>query len=73
MDADEQLLRRAYAAFNARDVDAPWQKDALSMEFAAWGRVWPTTSSLERPLDGDIQTASVRLEAGPAWTRIGSQ
>ena len=43
------------------------------MEFAAWGRVWPTSTSLERPFDGDVQTASVRLDAGPAWTRIGRQ
>jgi hypothetical protein len=62
-----------YLFANARDVDTPWQKDALSLEFAAWGRVWPTTTSLERPFDGDVQTASVRLDAGPAWTRVGRQ
>jgi hypothetical protein len=62
-----------YLAANARDLDAPWQKDAIGMEFAAWGRVWPTSTSLERPFDGDVQTANVRLDAGPAWTRIGRQ
>jgi hypothetical protein len=35
--------------------------------------VWPTTSSFERPFDGDVQTANVRLDAGPAWTRVGRQ
>ena len=62
-----------YLFANARDVDAPWQKDSIGIEFAAWGRAWPTQSSLERPFDGDLQTANVRLEAGPAWTRLGRQ
>src|SRR4051794_10136829 len=30
-----------YLFANARDVDAPWQKDSIGLEFAAWGRVWP--------------------------------
>src|SRR6478752_7472460 len=63
----------AYLFANARDVDAPWQKDSIGLEFAAWGRYWPTDSSMERPFDGDVQTASIRLDAGPAWTRIGRQ
>jgi len=62
-----------YLLANARDVDAPWQKDAIQLEFAAWGRVWPTSTSLERPFDGDVQTASVRLQAGPAWAALGRQ
>lgn len=62
-----------YLFANARDVDAPWQKDSIGLEFAAWGRVWPTDSSIERPFDGDVQTANVRLEAGPAWARLGRQ
>jgi hypothetical protein len=62
-----------YLFANARDVDAPWQKDSLGLEFAAWGHVWPTTTTLERPFDGDVQTASVKLDAGPAWTRLGRQ
>jgi len=62
-----------YLFANARDIDAPWQKDSIGIEFAAWGRVWPTDSSIERPFDGDIQTASIRLEAGPTWARVGRQ
>jgi len=62
-----------YVFANARDVDAPWQKDSISLEFAAWGRVWPTKSTIERPFDGDVQTAAIRLEAGPAWARFGRQ
>jgi len=63
----------SYLLANARDVDAPWQKDAIQLEFAAWARVWPTSTSLERPFDGDVQTASVRLQAGPAWAALGRQ
>ena len=55
-----------YLFANARDVDTPWQKDSIGLEFAAWGRIWPTDSSIERPFDGDVQTANIRLEAGPA-------
>jgi len=62
-----------YLSANARDVDAPWQKDAISIEFAAWARLWPTRSSLERPFDGDVQTANVRLQAGPVWAAVGRQ
>ena len=62
-----------YLFANARDVDAPWQKDAIGVEFAAWGRLWPTESSSERPFDGDVQTANVRLDAGPGWARLGRQ
>ena len=62
-----------YLYANARDVDAPWQKDAIGVEFAAWGRYWPTKSELERPFDGDVQTASVKVDAGPAWARLGRQ
>ena len=62
-----------YLFANARDVDAPWQKDSIGLEFAAWGRLWPTDSSIERRFDGDVQTASIRLEAGPAWARLGRQ
>jgi hypothetical protein len=62
-----------YLFANARDVDAPWQKDSIGIEFAAWGRYWPTNSSIERPFDGDVQTANVRVEAGPTWARLGRQ
>lgn len=62
-----------YLFASARDVDAPWQKDAIGVEFAAWGRLWPTESSMERPFDGDVQTANVRLDAGPGWARLGRQ
>lgn len=62
-----------YLFANAGDVDAPWQKDSIGIEFAAWGRYWPTSSDIERPFDGDVQTANVRLEAGPASLRLGRQ
>jgi hypothetical protein len=62
-----------YLSASARELDSPWQKDAISLEFSAWARVWPTTSSMERPFDGDVQVASVRLQAGPGWAALGRQ
>ncbi|HTQ06957.1 MAG TPA: hypothetical protein VMI54_24030, partial [Polyangiaceae bacterium] len=62
-----------YLLVNARDVDSPWNADAIDLEFAAWSRVWPTASSFERPFDGDVQTANAAYHAGPAWVRFGRQ
>ncbi len=62
-----------YLLADARDVDSPWHKDALDLQFSAWGRVWPTATSFERPFDGDVQTANVGYHAGPAWVRLGRQ
>src|SRR5262249_18327353 len=41
-----------YLRIDARDVDAPWKKDSLRVEFSAFAQVWPTSSSYERPFDG---------------------
>lgn len=62
-----------YLFADARDVDAPWREDSLDVEFGAWGRLWPTDSELERPFDGDVQTASIRYRHGPVWVRLGRQ
>jgi hypothetical protein len=62
-----------YLSVNARNVDAPWDDDSVDLEFAAWGRLWPTSSNYERPFDGDVQTASIRYDGGPAWARLGRQ
>jgi hypothetical protein len=62
-----------YLSVNARRVDAPWQKDSVDLEFSAWGQLWPTSSDYERPFDGDVQTASVKYDGGPAWVRLGRQ
>jgi len=62
-----------YLFANARDIDAPWQKDSIGIEFAAWGRYWPTDTSLERPFDGDVQTANVKLDVGSCFARLGRQ
>lgn len=62
-----------YLAVAARDVDAPWQQDALELELSAWGQLWPTSSSVERPFDGDVQTANLALRAGPLKLRVGRQ
>jgi hypothetical protein len=45
----------------------------LDLDFGAWARAWPTDSRLERPFDGDVQTASIRYSVGPFWARLGRQ
>jgi len=62
-----------YLRANAQDLDSPWDTDSIDLEFAAWARLWPTKSDMERPFDGDVQTASVRYRNGPAWVRLGRQ
>jgi hypothetical protein len=70
---DSAVPINEYLSVNARDVDAPWDDDSLDLEFQAWGRLWPTSSSYERPFDGDVQTASIRYDSGPVFTRLGRQ
>jgi hypothetical protein len=62
-----------YVFADARNIDSPWHEDSIDFEVAAWGRLWPTTSSFEPAFDGDVQTANVRYHAGPAWVRLGRQ
>ncbi|HEX2877676.1 MAG TPA: hypothetical protein VHP33_40785 [Polyangiaceae bacterium] len=62
-----------YLFVQARDVDAPWQRDAVDLELSAWGQLWPTSSGFERPFDGDVQTANVAVRAGPVTLRLGRQ
>jgi hypothetical protein len=62
-----------YLRIDARDVDAPWRKDSVRVEFSAFAQVWPTSSSYERPFDGDVQVASIRYDGGPAWVQLGRQ
>ncbi|HEY6077200.1 MAG TPA: hypothetical protein VIW29_00260 [Polyangiaceae bacterium] len=62
-----------YLSARADAIDAPWQKDGLDLQFAAWGQLWPTSSDYERPFDGDVQSANVRLRLGNVWLRLGRQ
>jgi hypothetical protein len=73
VDAETALPVSEYLTVSARDVDAPWQKDSIELEFSAWGQLWPTNSNYERPFDGDVQTASLRYDAGPVFARLGRQ
>ncbi|HEY3117852.1 MAG TPA: hypothetical protein VGK54_14005, partial [Chloroflexota bacterium] len=57
----------------ARDLDPPWGRDNLDLEFAAWGRAWVGDRNTERLLDGDIQTANVRYRYRPIAVRLGRQ
>ena len=72
--SDETALPLSeYVFADARDIDSPWHDDSIDVEVAAWGRLWPTSSNLEPLFDGDVQTASLRYHAGPAWVRLGRQ
>lgn len=62
-----------YLLIRAADVDSPWHQDSVDLELSAWGQLWPTSSDYERPFDGDLQTASLRYRAGPAWLKLGRQ
>lgn len=62
-----------YLSLSASGVDAPWQEDAVDLELSAWGQLWPTSSTLERPFDGDLQTANVGLRRGALSLRAGRQ
>ena len=73
VEEETALPIHEYLFVNARGADTPWDEDSVDLEFGAWGRLWPTSSSYERPFDGDVQTASVRYDGGPAWVRLGRQ
>jgi hypothetical protein len=62
-----------YLSARADAIDAPWQKDGVDLQFAAWGQLWPTSSDYERPFDGDVQSANVRLRLGDVSLRLGRQ
>src|SRR5688572_12151317 len=73
VDTETALPITEYVFADARDLDSPWHDDSIDLEMAAWGRLWPTTSGFEPVFDGDVQTASLRYRAGPAWVRLGRQ
>lgn len=62
-----------YVSVRAARLDAGPLKDGLDLEVSAWGRLWPTDSEIEQPLDGDVQTAFATLRHGPGFARLGRQ
>jgi hypothetical protein len=62
-----------YIFLSATDLDTSWRKNSVDLELAAWARFWPTTTSLEQPLDGDVQIASVTYRQSAARLRFGRQ
>lgn len=73
VEAEEAAPLHQYISLDARDVDAPWQKDSVDVELSAWGRAWLGSAPDERSFDGDVQTASLRYRQGPFWLRAGRQ
>ncbi len=62
-----------YIALDAYNLDTGLGQDSVDLELSAWARAWLGASDLERPFDGDVQTANVRYHAGPAWVTVGRQ
>lgn len=62
-----------YVSMRAQNIDVSGLKDGLGFEVSAWTRAWPTTSRLEQPVDGDVQTAFATLTQGRYAARLGRQ
>jgi hypothetical protein len=73
VDTDTAAPVHEYFSVRAQRLDAGPFEDGLDLEVSAWGRLWPTDSERERPLDGDVQTAFATLRHGPGFMRFGRQ
>jgi hypothetical protein len=73
VDTDTAAPLHQYVSVRAQRLDVGPLQDALELEVSAWGRLWPLESNLERPLDGDVQTAFATLRRGPGFARLGRQ
>jgi hypothetical protein len=73
VDTDTVVPFHEYVSVRAQRLDMGPLKDGLDLEVSAWGRLWPAESDLERPLDGDVQTAFATLRHGPGFARLGRQ
>jgi hypothetical protein len=70
---DSAVPVHEYVSVRATRLDAGPFTDGLDLEVSAWGRLWPTDTDLEQPLDADVQTAFATLRHGPAYARLGRQ
>jgi hypothetical protein len=73
VETDTALPFHEYVSVRAQRLDAGPLRDGLDLEVSAWGRLWPTRSDYEQPLDGDVQTAFATLHHGTAFARLGRQ
>jgi hypothetical protein len=73
VDTETAAPVHEYVSVRAQRVDAGPLEDGLDLEVSAWGRLWPTETAIERPLDGDVQTAFATLRFGPGFLRLGRQ
>jgi hypothetical protein len=62
-----------YAQVRAQNLDSPWHTDSVDIEISGWGRALLTDNRFERPVDGDVQTASVTYHHGAGLFRLGRQ
>jgi hypothetical protein len=73
VDTDTAVPVHEYVSVRAQRLDLGPIKDGLELEVSAWGRLWPIQSAVEKPLDGDVQTAFATLRHGPGFARLGRQ
>lgn len=62
-----------YAQVRAQNLDSPWHADSVDVEVSGWGRTLMTDNRFERPLDGDVQTASITYHHDGASFKWGRQ
>lgn len=62
-----------YVLLRARGLDTAWDQDSVDLEVSAWTRIETQDLRFERPIDGDVQTASVTYHPGPRRLRLGRQ
>jgi hypothetical protein len=73
VETDTAVPVHEYVTVRARRLDAGPLEDAVDVEISGWGRLWPTASALEPPLDGDVQTAFATFRHGRGFARLGRQ
>ncbi len=61
-----------YALLRVDDVDAPWQRDSLDVELAAWGNLELAEPGSGR-VDGDVHVANARQRFRHGYLRFGRQ
>jgi hypothetical protein len=73
VETNTALPLSEYVFLSAKDLDTSWRKNSVDLELTAWTRFWPTSSGLEQPVDGDVQTASVTYRQDRTLMRFGRQ
>ena len=73
VETETLLPLSEYVSLHATDLDTGLGKDSLDLDLAAYGQVVPGSTGGERRVDGDVQTASIRLHQHGVSLRLGRQ